>query len=65
MLDCLTETIDKNDAYKYSFQSVKGGNVMSTKCLHSRAIGDKFGVYVNEDRILRCSRSTTNKIQLD
>ena len=52
------ETIDENDAHKNSFQSVKGENIMSTECLHS-AIGLKFVVYVNEDRILRYRRSTT------
>ena len=34
---------------------------MSTACLHSRAIGDKFGVYVNEEKIIKCRRSTTDK----
>ena len=55
------ETIDENDEDDNPFKSMKGGNVMSTACLHSLTIGDRFGVYVNEDRILRCRRSTTNK----
>ena len=56
-----TETIDENEEYNNSFKSIKGGNVMSTACLHSRAISDKFGVYVIEDKIIKCRRSTTDK----
>ena len=57
-----TETIDENEEYNNSFKSIKGGNVMSTTaCLHSRAIGDKFGVYVIEDKIIKRRRSTTDK----
>ena len=55
------EYIDENEEYKRSFKSIKGGNVMTSACLHSQAIGNKFGVYVNEDRILKCRRSTTDK----
>ena len=55
------ENIDENEEYNNSFKSIKGGNVISTACLHSRAIGDKFGVYVNEDKIIKCRRSTTDK----
>ena len=36
------------------------GVAISSACLHSQAIGDRFGVYVNEDRILKCRRSTTD-----
>ena len=53
------EPIDENEDYQKTFESIKGGNVMSSACLHSQAIGERFGVYVNEDRILRCRRSTT------
>ena len=53
------EPIDENEEYQKSFKSIKEGNVMSSACLHSQAIGERFGVYVNKDRILRCRRSTT------
>ena len=46
------ETIDENEEYQRAFKSIKGGNVMSSACLHSQAIGDKFGVYVNRYRLL-------------
>ena len=55
------ETINEHDVYINSFKSIKGGNVMTTECLHSHTIGDKFGIYVNGKRMLRCRRSTTDK----
>ena len=33
------EPIDEYEEYNNSFKSIKGGNVMSTACLHSRTIG--------------------------
>ena len=54
------ETIDENEDYQRSFKSIRGGNVMSSACLHSQAIGDRFGVYFNEEKILKCGRSTTD-----
>ena len=36
------ETIDENEEYQRSFKSIKGGNVMTSACLHSQAIVIKW-----------------------
>ena len=51
--------------YKNSFQSIKcAPNVMSAACLHSISMGEKFGQYVRNDRIILCRQSTTNPAEI-
>ena len=51
--------------YKNSFQSIKcATNVMSAACLHSITIGEKFGKFVRNDRIILCRISTTNPAEI-
>ena len=51
--------------YKISFKSIKcDTNVMSAACLHSITIGEKFGKYVRNDRIILCRISTTNPAEI-
>ena len=51
--------------YKNSFQSIKcAANVMSAACLHSITIGEKFGKFVRNDKIILCHISTTNPAEI-
>ena len=56
----------RSGPFMEDIQSIKcAPNVMSAACLHSITMGEKFGQYVRNDRIILCRQSTTNPAEIE